>query len=280
MGSCAHQANVESLVDHSRTPASFQSCLVTMKNIMGYETFNGSKNNNFSKAKTLRDLEALYGNESLIDIQRRLSEQEIKMNNENIKSLFLADYDLKDIPNKASFVTKDEAMSIYRGMSDSKVHRNHDCYDPAGKIGFCFGRATIAHMEAIIRGVHPDAIRKIWIAGDMGKWGHHVATMIKAEKGWLVLDTNLGRVVETEEWIKTYMPMRVSGAKDIMIFSTQAGRFGPYDNQPYNAINLFNTNSEDFNKAKDYYRGYFHDYFESLDNAAEDPAFKEAIKAK
>ena len=158
-------------------------------------------------------------------------------------------------------------------MSNSKVNKNHYCYDTKGTIGFCFGRATIAHMEAVVRNVNPDAIRKIWIAGDMGVWGHHVATMIKTEKGWLVLDTNVGHPISTVEWIAKYMPMKMKNTNDIMVFSTQAGRFSPYDTQTYNAINLFNTHSEEFNKASDYYRGYFHDYFEDLDNVEQKPIF-------
>ncbi len=159
-------------------------------------------------------------------------------------------------------------------MSDSKVNQNQNCYDPQGAIGFCFGRATMAHLEAIVRNIHPDAIKKIWIAGDMEKWGHHVATMIKTENNWLVLDTNIGHAISYEEWIRIYMPYKAKNANDIMIFITQSGRFGPYDTKTYNAIDLFNTHTLEFDKASDYYRGYFHDFLEDLDNSNQPPLFK------
>jgi hypothetical protein len=120
-------------------------------------------------------------------------------------------------------------------------------------------------MEALIREVHPDAIRKVWIAGDMGKWGHHVATIIKAENGWLALDTNMGRVITLDEWFIIVHREKVKDANEIMNFVTQAGRFSPYNNMSYNSFDLFNTDRLEFNKAQDFYRGYFHDYFEDLD---------------
>lgn len=259
-----------------RDPATFQSCLMTMNNIINYKVHTGAATFNFSNAKTLEDLEATYGGDSLIDIQRSLGNDEIKLNNLNLKKLLAKDLEMKPIEGKKNSVTKEEAGVIYKAMQESRVHKNHDCYDTKGTIGFCFGRATIAHMEAIVRNVHPDAIRKIWIAGDMEKWGHHVATMVKSDNGWLVLDTNVGRAITTDEWIAMYMPFKAKGASEIMVFVTQAGRFGPYGTASYNAVDLFNTNSLNFNKAQDYYRGYFHDYFEDLDNVTnKPPVFKE-----
>ena len=253
-----------------RDPANFQTCFEAMTNIMNYKTHYGPAAQVFSNAKSLKELEGLYGGDNLIEIQRRISNDEILKNNANLKQLLKDPFEPKDIPGKIKAIPMDDANVIYRAMADSNVNKNHYCYDPKGTIGFCFGRATIAHMEAIVREVHPDSVKKIWIAGDMGVWGHHVATMVYTEKGWIVLDTNLGRSVDIDTWIATYMPMK-KGKKDIMVFVTQAGRFGPYDSSPYNAINLFNTNSADFKKANDFFSGYFHDYFESLDNVKNKP---------
>lgn len=259
----------------TRGPASFQSCLITMNNIINYQTYSGKAGDVFSKAQNLNELEASYANESLITIQERINEAEIKANNENLLKLLSKDIEFPPLPNKKNFITKDEADVIFKAMDNSTVHKNHDCYDPKGNIGFCFGRATIAHMEAIIRNVHPDAIRKIWIVGDMSIWAHHVATMIKVKNGWVVLDTNLGKVVTPNEWLSTFMPYKSKNAKEIMTFVTQAGRFGPYDTKSYNALDLFNTDSLNYNKAQDYYRGYFHDYFEDLDNVSTPPLLKQ-----
>ena len=253
-----------------REPASFQSCLEAMGQIMNYKPYYGAAGTVFSKAQYFNDLESLYGGANLIDIQRATNNTEILANNANIKDLFRKPYAVYGMEGKNKVVTTTDADIIYRKMADSDVNKNHYCYDTKGTIGFCFGRATIAHMETIVRDVHPDLVKKIWIAGDMGVWGHHVATMVYTEKGWLVLDTNLGRNIPADEWIDYYLKMK-KGQKDIMVFVTQAGRFGPYDNRPYNAVDLFNTQSEDFNKAADYFNGYFHDYFDSLDNVRSKP---------
>ena len=271
LSSCSSTTPSTYKIEYQRGPATFQSCLMTMNNIISYKVHTGAASVAHKTAKSLDELEASYGGESLIDIQRFLSNEEIKTNNLNLKKLLAADFELTAIPDKKNFVTRAEADVIYKAMQDSRVHKNHDCYDTKGTIGFCFGRATIAHMEAIVRNVHPEAIRKIWIAGDMEKWGHHVATMVKSENGWLVLDTNVGRAINTDEWIAMYMPFKAKGADEIMVFVTQAGRFGPYNTSSYNALDLFNTNGLNFNKAQDYYRGYFHDYFEDLDNVSNSP---------
>ena len=261
-----------------RTPASFKTCLEAMNELIAYKPYYGDAAKDFSKAKNLSELESFYGGVSLIEIQRAFSEEQIKKNNENIKLLFKEPLEVKKIEGKFSVVANEDAKLIYRAMADSNVNKNHSCYDKEGTIGFCFGRATIAHMEAIVRNVHPDAIKKIWIAGDMGVWGHHVATMVYTKDGWIVMDTNLGKMIPVDEWVTYYRPFKKEKAKEIMVFTTQAGRFGPYDNRPYNAVDLFNTNSEDFDKAKDFFKGYYHDYFQSLDNIKNPPVVEELKK--
>lgn len=256
-----------------REPASFQTCLDAMSQMMNYKPFYGYGANVFSSAKNYDELEALYGGENLIEIQRRVSGQEIVANNANIKKIALEAYDVRPIAGKNTKISTADINTLYNATKNSQVNKDHFCYDTKGTIGFCFGRATITHMEAIVRDIHPDLVKKIWIAGDMGTWGHHVATMLYTEKGWMVLDTNIGNAVGVDHWIEHYMPQRKG--KEIMVFITQAGRFGPYDNRPYSAIDLFNTQSEDFNKAKDYFNGYFHDYFNSLDNVKNKPLYQQ-----
>ena len=275
--SCSNQT-IRNGQEIDRTPSNFKSCLEAMSELIAYKPFVGEAKLVFSKANSLTELESFYGSESMIEIQRKVSSEEIKLNNENLKKLFAEPHNVKEIDGKHSEVTKADAQTIYRAMADSDVNKNHYCYDKEGTIGFCFGRATIAHMEAIVRNVHPEAIKKIWIAGDMGVWGHHVATMVYTNDGWVVLDTNLGKIIGVNEWIAYYMPMKKKDAKEIMVFVSQAGRFGPYDNRPYNAVDLFNTTSNEFNKAKDYFNGYFHDYFQSLDNVKNPPMALELKK--
>lgn len=269
-----HPENGREALD--REPSNFQSCLEAMGQIINYHPFQGPGASLFSKAKNFNELESLYGGENLIEIQRRISNDEIIANNENIKKIALEGYVVKKLRGKTTKITDEKMRIIYKATADSEVNQNHNCYDTKGTIGFCFGRATITHMEAIVRNIHPEIIKKVWIAGDMGEWGHHVATMIYSHtnKNWMVLDTNIGLAVDLDYWIRYYMPQKRKGGKEIMVFVTQAGRFGPYDNRPYNAVDLFNTKSNDFNKATDYFNGYFHDYFNSLDNIRNKPFHK------
>ena len=268
--SCSsHQKEEVEIID--REPASFQTCLEAMGQIMNYKPIHGPAASVFSKAKNFGELESLYGGENLIELQRRTPDAEILANNKNVKKIALGPYNVTPIKGKTTKITDADTDVIYKATSNSDVNKNHYCYDTKGTTGFCFGRATITHMEAIVRNIHPDLVKKIWIAGDMGMWGHHVATAIYTERGWMVLDTNIGKAVSMDYWIDYYMPQKKKNAKEIMVFITQAGRFGPHDNSPYTAINLFNTKSEDFNKAADFYNGYFHDYFNSLDNVRNKP---------
>lgn len=215
--------------------------------------------------KSLDDLEASYGNFSLIDIQKKFTAEQIRESNKKTLELLEAPLTTDHPTGYTNYLTTSELDVLYKELANDKVHLNHACYDPKGTVGFCFGRATIAHMEALIRGVNPDAIRKIWIAGDMREWGHHVATMVKGEKGWYVIDTNNGRAVPVKDWVAFYQPFKNKNAKDIMVFVTRADRFGPYDTQSYTGINLFNTNTSHYERTADFYRGYFYDYFEALD---------------
>ncbi|MBC7714499.1 MAG: hypothetical protein H7177_14230 [Rhizobacter sp.] len=264
--SCSSNLVTPSTRLETREPANFQTCLESMTNLMAYRPYYGEAAETFSKAKTFVGLEKLYGSDSLIDIQLNLSAEEIKKNNENIIKLANAPFKVRTKKGKISALNDADTNIIYQAMEGSEVNKNHWCYDTKGTIGFCFGRATIAHMEAIVRNINPESVKKIWIAGNMKQWGHHVATMVNTEKGWMVLDTNIGHPVTVEFWLNYYKPFKAKEAKEVMAFVTQAGRFGPYDTRAYNAIDLFNTESADFKKAEDYFNGYFHDYFESLDN--------------
>ena len=254
-----------SCATNERVPANFQTCLEMMNHLIMYKPFEGPAADAFTSAKSLQELESFYGGESLIELQREFTGEEIKASNEVLKNLVNMPYRPKKIAGKKVEIFQEDSEVIYKAMAQSKVHKNHDCYDTKGTIGFCFGRATIAHMEAIIRNVHPESVKKIWIAGDMDKWGHHVATIIYTERGWMVLDTEMAGPVDVKTWIDTCMKWKKTRSKELMIFITQAGRYGPYDNRAYNAVDLFNTTGATFDKSQDYFKGYFYDYFQHLD---------------
>lgn len=84
-------------------------------------------------------------------------------------------------------------------------------YDPDGLIGFCFGRAMTAHLVARRMGLHPDALRKLFIVGDLRQrgaaateWRFHVTTLVQGSDSlWYAVDPILGRVHTMEQWIDT-----------------------------------------------------------------------------
>lgn len=265
LSSCSSNKKVPEMMEGARFPANFQTCFQMMNSVVNYQHLSDGDDTLLTNAKKLSELESSYGKESLIDLQLRLDDKSIKAANTHVQSLLKGPLEATKVNGKTHYVTMEEAQTILDSIENSKVNRDHYCYDPDNTTGFCFGRAIIGHMEALARNVHPEAIKKIWIAGDMKQWGHHVAPMVKGEEGWLVLDTNIGKPVSTEEWQKFYRPFKAPKAKEVMVFVTQAGRFGPYDSEAYSAVNLFNTNGQVFVRENDFYRGYFHDYFEALD---------------
>ncbi len=265
VASCAHAPFEMGLKVPVREIANFQDCYKIMETFL-VRPIPLKAGLTFATAKDLDELESLYGNASFIETQRSLPNAKILEINKKTRELLSAPLRTDTPDGYTNYLTKEELDLIYKDAANEKVNVDYACYDPKGAIGFCFGRATIVHMEALIRGVNPDSIRKIWIAGDMDKWGHHVATMIKGKDGWYVIDSNLGRVVKAEEWIDFYKPYKSNkSAKDIMVFITRADRFSPEHAQNYSQINLFNTATNFYERTEDYYRGFFVDYFDSLD---------------
>ncbi len=215
-------------------------------------------------AQSLTQIEKAYGGWSFFHTQNTLPAQKINLHNQKMESALRQDLDLPAQEGRVPWVTNSEANEVYESMKNNNVVRCDLSYErPGQSIGFCFGRATIAHMEALRMGVHPEAIRKIWVIGDMGHWGHHVATMVKTENGWKVLD-NVTGFVSPEDWM-TQMKAQTRGDKPLMFFSSNAERFGPASNAGYDPTDLFGSGSDD------YYNSFFRDYFSWLD---EQPAIE------
>lgn len=101
-------------------------------------------------------------------------------------------------------------------------------YDPSGRIGFCFGRATFIHLMLLKMGLQKNSIRKIWAIGRMNtgqnNWRYHVATMAYTKtKGWVVLDTNQGVPVSPKEWMATYSKMSTDGK--LRFYTSDASKY-------------------------------------------------------
>jgi hypothetical protein len=249
-----------------REPATFQTCFESLNQIIKKtKPPTASIKENFSKINSLEELETVYGDRSFIDIQSEASQQEILDNNKRFYELLEQPISKFESFNKTSYILPEEADVIFNDIEAAKVNVNNACYDPKGTVGFCFGRATMVHMEALIRNVASESVRKIWIAGDMGVWGHHVATLIKGQEGWYIIDIEVGKVVKVQEWFKFFKKYQPENANEMMLFISKAERFGPYDTSGYTSRDLFNTTNNKFKRDSDFYRGFFHDYFEELE---------------
>jgi hypothetical protein len=128
---------------------------------------------------------------------------------------------------------------------------------PDVKIGYCFGRATFAHLALKKMGVQTQAIRKVWLVGPMKagsvNWGFHVATAVYSNGlGWRVLDANIGRTMGPREWFEYYSYM--SRDKRLRIYFTPAIRFG-VSIPRYDRVDLGLNLSEE----ADWYHHYFYD---------------------
>jgi hypothetical protein len=137
----------------------------------------------------------------------------------------------------------DEITGLYKKVArhpvaDYKIVKN---YDPYGNMGFCFGRAMAAHIEAIQTGLDKKNIRKIWAVGEMSykkiMWQHHVATMVRGKNGvWYVIDPEYGRPLKMETWARTVKKMDSNGK--LQFFITDAHRFDPIDADPYRPADM------------------------------------------
>lgn len=230
------------------------------------QNFNGAFQGNLQSVRSLKALEEAYQNESFFTIQQGHSAAEINGLNARVGELLQESASPPSSPNTVNSINQTQARELYRALTEANVTQNEQCYArPGVSLGFCFGRAVIVHAESLLRKVNPNAIKKIWVVGDMGHWGHHVATMVKAEDGgWYVID-NVTGVVKSDQWIQRLTSMGRDSSRPPMIFVTQASRFGPENARVYNTVDLFNQPPSPYNRETDYYSGYFFDYFDWLD---------------
>jgi len=188
-------------------------------------------------------------------------------------------------------LNEEETDELYYWLESHPVASSHNImkYDPHSQIGFCFGRATAVHLEALGKPykLHPNAIRKIWVVGPMhGGWGHHVATMVLSSTdlageaaSFTVIDPVTG-VVSAEEWIENIRANYQITEKDsLMYFVTEPSRFGPFPGR-YTKMDLFGPDRG--NRNTDAYRGYFDDLMKKfrVDRMTREPSSVDASNAE
>ncbi|MFM6929667.1 MAG: hypothetical protein ACKOX6_14460 [Bdellovibrio sp.] len=238
---------------------------------------------------SLEDRMALQGNKLVDDILTRytadnliwdnVSEkpaQAVAMNREVLKQM-------KDLAEakpqgtrKANLDAK-EAKALYEEVTRHPVARllNVKKYDPNSQMGFCFGRAMTAHLEALSRGVAKESIRKVYVVGAMKAlvgdivWQFHVATAVKSsDGGWWVIDPFFGKAVKLEQWYDRMYSHDTKGT--LRLYVTDSNRLGATSGGGYRKGHLM----------MDFYNGYFKDLFKYYSLKAKNEVPKKPIYMK
>lgn len=143
------------------------------------------------------------------------------------------------LSGRATVATKEERAKLFREITALPAVADSTCgnYRASARIGFCFGRAFAAHLQALRFGLHKASIKKVWLVGELKmqgeKWRYHVATMVRGEDGeWYAFDPVLGREMPAVEW---YQALRESAdpGGSARLFVTEAGRMFPYNWKGY-----------------------------------------------
>lgn len=201
-----------------------------------------------------------------------LNENLIKNSEDVIASL--RQYNPESSEYRAAGITYDQGLKIIQLLQEEEFYkREKEIYDPDRRLGLCFGRATYLHLQLLRHGVDKSVIKKAFVVGPMlnshgEDWQFHVGALVRdvndPEKWW-VLDTNIGRPMEVNEWYAFYKKFNIDytykwlffkeihNEKSLRLYVTDATKIGPsgweYNIQPGG---LFD------------YNGYFQEMFKSF----------------
>ncbi len=150
-------------------------------------------------------------------------------------------------------------------MQDHKVvgFSASEKYDqPDVSIGYCFGRATFAHLMLLKMGVQKESVLKIWAVGEMQtpklKWDFHVATITYTpELGWVTVDTNHNIPLMVDQWMDVYQ--KQSTDQKLRFYVTPAEKFS-FEVGKYDRVQM----GLDLERKKDWYKHYFVDLIKSV----------------
>lgn len=195
------------------------------------------------------------------------AEQVRRLNEQWVKDLENQIPDINRGPReqRTGTITLKDASAVVNAIRTNPVanpSKTH-LYEESGQgIGYCFGRATFAHLLLLRMGVRKDSVKKIWAVGPMkafgNDWGFHVATVVHTvEKGWVTVDTNSYQVQTVREWVDQYSKFSVDGK--LRFYFTPADRFGVYPFK-YSREQL----GLDRTKEEDFYKNYFVELMDTL----------------
>ena len=140
--------------------------------------------------------------------------------------------------DRKNHINVSQAKILYKAVANHPVAslRNYSKYDPGNNgIGYCFGRAMTAHLEALWNPelkVNNKAIRKLFALGKLqtgtASWRYHVTTIVKAsDNGWWAIDPIMGEPIKADVWYSRMRSYNPSG--DMLLFSDEAARFSPVE---------------------------------------------------
>jgi hypothetical protein len=191
-------------------------------------------------------------NRNLFDIERGTVAEARAANSEVVKKLNEWPTETANPRRKSGFNNK-EIDELYAKVEKNEVSGlcKLTKYDPENKgTGFCFGRATAAHIEALMDGISKDQVRKVWAVGRFqtgeANWRYHVSTIVRNSEGkWMAIDPIMGKPLPVEEWYRKMQGFDVE--KNMRLFTSRAERYGPSGTAKYSRDSF------------EYYNEYFSD---------------------
>lgn len=102
--------------------------------------------------------------------------------------------------------SREQLQAVYDALTKSRTNMATATYRGSEQIGFCFGRALLAHYLLLQQGIHQDDIIKIFAFDNMMVqhqiWQFHVAVAVRdKEWGFAVIDTLQPSIMSYKEWL-------------------------------------------------------------------------------
>ncbi len=191
---------------------------------------------------------------------RQMSVQEINHRNADMY-ISLMNYRPPKNASHARSITMNEAQMVLDAIRNNEVTGSYGVYDqPDVSIGYCFGRASFAHLLLLKMGVQKESIFKMWAVGPMKvhdndslTWQFHVTPVVfTRDMGWVVMDTNERVPQRIGDWIAKYHAQ--STDKKMRFYLSDASKFG-VNMSKYTRLQM----GLDLERNNDWYKGYFQD---------------------
>jgi hypothetical protein len=207
--------------------------------------------------RVLQDL-----NDDLIATQNKISAEDAGKWNYALVSALNSMPVVKRNPKRIYGLTKEQRSALYNKVAHDPVVSPEFLkkYDPSGKIGFCFGRAFVAYVEALRMGLAKENILKLWVVGNMKyksiNWAYHVTTIVRGDDGqWYAIDPEFREPFPIGSWYEN-IANKLTNDGRLQLFATDPKRFGPNgggDARPPRPSSLHNP----------IYNHYFEDYLKN-----------------